>query len=188
MLRIPSLNNAVIANSDLAKKLNLPIIEDLTGRFQNKLDAYEWAVNDLWPRLTKKVLTTIGPTATVSVPGVQWTTLLRESRPIHDASNKAVYIADLSSLASAQAFYLRYQDAVSTDGWGPSVSQVTITADGNVIASFQPGTDAEKPFIFDSGGSSLAPGWRFADGNSYFIYKFVLPADEEISAFHRNVE
>jgi len=72
--------------------------------------------------------------------------------------------------------YLRYQDAVTSDGWGPSVSQVTVSADGNVIASFQSGTSAEQPFLFDAGGSSLASGWRFADGNSYFIYRFTPPA------------
>ncbi len=173
---IAGLRNAVIANAGLAKKLNLPVTEDLTGLFQNKLDAYEWALSNLWPKLTQRLLTAIRPTNTVAAPGVQWITLLQESRPVRDASNKAVYEADLSSLAGNGAIYLRYQDAVPTDGWGPSVSQVRITADENVIASFQPGGDAEKAFLFDSGGSSLASGWRFADGSSYFIYKFVLPA------------
>ncbi len=173
---LASLNNAVIASAALAKQYNLPVVDDLTGRFQNKFDAYDWALSNLWPKLTHRILTAIGPTNTVTVPGVQWTTLLHETRPIHDSSNKQVYTADLSSFAGSQSVYLRYQDAVSSDGWGPSVSQVTITADGNTIASFQPGTSAETPFLFDADSSQLASGWRFADGGNYFIYKFAVPA------------
>jgi GxGYxYP putative glycoside hydrolase C-terminal domain/GxGYxY sequence motif in domain of unknown function N-terminal len=173
---LAGVHNAVIATADLAKSLNLPIIDDLRGRFKNNLDTYEWALTNLWPKVTHRLLTAISPTNTQSVPNVHWTTLLQETRPIHDASNKAVYTANLSPLLGGASVYLRYQDAVPSDGWGPSVSQVTVSADGNVIASFQPGTADETPFLFDAGGSSLASGWRFADGNSYFIYRFTPPA------------
>ncbi len=72
--------------------------------------------------------------------------------------------------------YLRYQDANQNDGWGPSVSLVTILADGNAIATFQPASAAEAPYLFDADGSQTASGWRFADHTEYFIYKFVPPA------------
>jgi hypothetical protein len=85
-------------------------------------------------------------------------TLLKETRPIRDASNKAVYTADLSALLVGSAVYVQSQDAVTSDGWGPSVSQVTVTADGNAIASFQPGTAAEQPFLFDADSSQVASG------------------------------
>ncbi|MDQ2777363.1 MAG: hypothetical protein M3Y57_20960, partial [Acidobacteriota bacterium] len=52
----------------------------------------------------------------------------------------------------------------------------TVLADGNTIASFQPGTDAEKPFLYDPDSSQLASAWRFADGTNYFIYAFKPPA------------
>ena len=173
---IAGLKGGVLATADLAKSLNLPVIDDLRGRFSNKIDAYTWALNNLWPKFTKRLLTAISPTNTVSVSNVQWTTLLHEMRPITDASNKAVYSADLSSLLGGEAVYVRYQDAVTSDGWGPSVSQVTITADGNVIASFQPANDGEKPYLFDADSSQTTSGWRFADGTSYFIYRFAPPA------------
>lgn len=166
----------VLATADLAKSLNLPVIEDLRGRFANKIDAYTWALNNLWPNFTKRLLTAISPSNTVAVPNVQWTTLLHETRPITDASNKALYTADLSSLLGGEAVYVRYQDAITSDGWGPSVSLVTVTADGNVIASFQPASSAEAPYLFDADSSQTTSGWRFADGTSYFIYKFVPPA------------
>jgi hypothetical protein len=173
---LAGVKNAVIATADLAKSLGLPVIEDLRGRFSTKLEVYQWALSSLWPNLTKRLLTAISPTNTQAVANVQWATLLNETRPIHDSSNKAVYTADLSPLLGGSAVYVRYQDAVTSDGWGPSVSQVTVTADGNVIASFQPGTTAEQPYLFDADSSQLASGWRFADGTSYFIYKFTPPA------------
>jgi len=173
---LAGVKDGVIATADLAKSLNLPILEDLRGQFSNKLAVYQWALSNLWPQLTKRLLTAISPTNTQSVPNVSWTTLLKESQPIQDGSNKATYTADLTSLLGGEGVYVRYQDAISSDGWGPSVSQVTVTADGTAIASFQPGTDAEKPFLFDADSSQLASGWRFADGGNYFIYRFVPPA------------
>jgi hypothetical protein len=173
---LAGLKGGVIATAELANSLNLQVLDDLRGRFINKLDAYNWALSELWPKLTNRMLTAISPTSTVSVPDVQWTTLLRQETQVRDASNRAVYTADLSAFLGGEAVYVRYQDAFTNDGWGPSVSQVTVQADGNVIASFQPASDGDIPYLFDAGGSQTASGWRFADGNSFFIYKFVPPA------------
>lgn len=173
---LAGIHDAVIATADLATQWKLPVIEDLRGRFANKLAVYQYALSTVWPKTTRRLLTAIGPSSTVTVPNVQWTTLLKVTSPVTDASNKATYTADLSGLLGAAAVYVRYQDAYPGDGWGPSVSQVTVTADGNVIASFQPGTAGEQPFLFDPDSSQLATGWRFADGGNYFIYKFTPPA------------
>lgn len=112
----------------------------------------------------------------VAVANVQWTTCCRSRVLFHDASNKATYTADLTGLLGSSAVYLRFQDAVPSDGWGPAVSQVTLTADGATIASFQPGTTAEQSYLFDAGGSQITSGWRFADGSAYFMYRFAPPA------------
>jgi putative glycoside hydrolase with GxGYxYP motif/GxGYxY motif-containing protein len=173
---IAGLNGGVIATADLASSLNLQVLDDLRGRFSDKLDAYNWALGNLWPEMTNRMLTAISPTNTVSVPNVQWTTLLRATNRVTDASNRAVYTVDLSAFLGGEAVYLRYQDAFPDDGWGPSVSQVTVIADGNVIASFQPASAGENLYLFDAGGSQTTSGWRFADGNSFFIYKFLPPA------------
>jgi hypothetical protein len=172
---LAGVKDAVIATSELAKTYNLPILEDFRGRFKTNLDVYQWAFTDLWPGLTKRMLTAISPSNTQSVLNVQWATLLKVLQPVTDGSNKAVYTADLSSLLGSASVYVKYQDAYPNDGWGPSVAQVTVTADSIVIASFQPGSAAEQPFLFDAGGSQVATGWRFADGSSYFIYKFTPP-------------
>jgi hypothetical protein len=174
---LAGVHGAVIATADLASSLELKIVEDLRGRFANKLAVYQYALSNVWPSLTKRLLTAISPSSTQSVPNVQWTTLLKVTQPVTDASNKATYTADLSSFVSGGTVYVRFQDAYPNDGWGPSVSQVTVTADGNAIASFQPGTNAETPFLFDADSSQIASGgWRFADGGNYFIYKFVVPS------------
>jgi hypothetical protein len=173
---LASLKNAVIATADLASSLNLPIVADLRGQFATKFDAYNWALAHLWPHLTHRILTGISPSSAVAIPGVQWTTLLEVTGHVHDASNKATYTVDLSPFLGGDGVFVRFQDAFSDDGWGPSVQQVTVTANGNVIASFQPGTSAEQPFLYEPDSSSLASGWRFADNTTYFIYRFAPPA------------
>ncbi len=170
-----SMRGAVIATAALAKAHQLNVLEDLTGRFTTGLAAYQWAFENVWPHMSDRILTAISPSNTVQVANVSWTTLLQVTKPVTDASNKAVYTADLSRFLGGDAVYLRYTDAYPSDGWGPAVLQVTITADGKTIASFQPGTSAETPYLFDAGGSQTTSSWRFADGTEYFIYKFVPP-------------
>ena len=175
---IASMRGGVVCTADLAKTHQLNVIEDLTGKFANGMAAYQWAFDNLWPKMPQRILTAITPTNSVQVANVQWTTLLQVTQPITDGSNKAVYTADLTPfLTSGGAVYVRWTDAYPNDGWGPSVDQVTVTADGNAIASFQPGGSGETPYVFDLDSSQTASGWRFADGTEYFIYKFVPPAD-----------
>jgi hypothetical protein len=174
---IASMRGGVIATAALAKAHQLNVIEDLTGQFANGMAAYQWAFDNIWPQMPQRILTAIGPTNSVPVANVQWTTLLQVTQPVTDGSNKAVYTADLTPfLTNGGAVYVRWTDAYTNDGWGPSVDQVTVTADGNVIASFQPGSAGETPYVFDLDSSQTASGWRFADGTEYFIYKFVPPA------------
>jgi hypothetical protein len=173
---IASMGGAVIATADLAKAHQLNVVEDLTGQFANGLAAYQWAFDNIWPKMPQRILTAIGGTNSVQVANVQWTTLLQVTQPVTDSSNKAVYTADLTPfLTTGGAVYVRWTDAYPSDGWGPSVDQVRVTADGNVIASFQPGSSGETPYVFDLDSSQTASGWRFSDGSEYFIYKFVPP-------------
>jgi hypothetical protein len=174
---LAGLRDAVIATSEQAESLQLTIVDDQRGRFSGPVDAYTWQLANLWPRCNHRMLTGIPGGQTVSVPGVIWTTLGKVDQHVHDASNKATYTFDLTGQLGGDAVYLRFQNAYSNDGWGPSVQQVTLIADGQVIASFQPTTPAELPYLFDADGSSIADGgWRFADGTSYWTYKFGPPA------------
>ncbi len=174
---LAGLRGAVIATPEQAESLQLTVVDDLRGRFAGRVDAYTWQLANLWPRCNHRMLTGIPGGQTVSVPGVVWTTLGKVDQHVHDASNKATYTFDLTGQLGGDAVYLRFQNAYSNDGWGPSVQQVTVIADGQVIAAFQPTTPAEQPYLFDADGSSSADGgWRFADGTSYWTYKFSPPA------------
>lgn len=173
---LASLSGALVTSADLANQYQFQILEDLRGRFANKIDAYNWVLDNYWDQLTHRLLTAIGPASPNPAPGVGWTTLLQETSHVHDSSNKATYTADLTPLLGGHAVYVRFQDYFQNDGWGPSVQQVTVIADGNVIASFQPGTAAEVPFLYEADSSSLASAWRFADNTTYFIYQFNPPA------------
>ncbi|HEX4008328.1 MAG TPA: GxGYxYP domain-containing protein [Acidobacteriaceae bacterium] len=173
---LAGVHGAVMATADQAASLNLPILEDLRGRFTDNLSVYQYALAKVWPQVTKRMMAAISPSTTQQAPGVPWTTLFKVTAPVTDASNTATYTADISAFLAGPSVFIQYQNAYPSGGWGPSVSQVTVTADGAVIASFQPGTPGETPFLFDPDSSQLAAAWRFADNGEYFIYKFTPPA------------
>jgi hypothetical protein len=171
------LRDAVIASPDQVKSLGLKVVEDLRGKFTDPIQAYTWQLENLWPHCNQNMLTGISPSQTVPVEGVTWTTVGKVDKPVTDSSNKGTFTFDLSAQLGSDAVYLRFQDAYPNDGWGPAVQQVTVTADGNTLASFQPTTAAELPYLFDADSSSISTdGWRFADGGSYWVYKFAPPA------------
>ena len=61
-----------------------------------------------------------------SPDGEQWTTVLREDRPITDGSNQADQSIDLTGhLGPDKATYLRVSDSFPEDGWGGRVHRVT---------------------------------------------------------------
>lgn len=173
---------AVLATEDLARRFNITVLEDLRGRFADKYELYEHAARKVWPGVTDRMLTAIRPVSTLLFANRTWTTLLRVNASITDRSNNDTYTVDLSRFldGGGGVVYVNVSDAFPADGFGPSVYNVKVTADGNrtVVADFQPGTDAEDAFLFDDGGSHLADdpgGWRFADGAAAMIYRFESP-------------
>jgi hypothetical protein len=184
---LAGLRDAVVASPELAKRLagrpyNLPVLEDLRGRFEGRLDAYTWQYEHLWPRTTHRMLVGLAPQRSVPIPpGIpeHFRTVLEEDEQIRDASNRDVYELDLSEFLGGEAVYLRFDDAFPEDGWGPAVHEVTVRADGAVIAQFVAGTDAEAPYLYDPDNSQVSDGsggHRFADNGRYFVYRFAPPA------------
>lgn len=175
---LAGLQGAVIAHPEQAEVYGLPIVDDLRGRFTDDAVAtYRWQVEQLFSRCTNRLLTGIPPTRTVPVPGVEWREVAREQDPIRDSSNRDVYELDLSAELGGEAVYLRFRDAFTNDGWGSSVSRVTVLADGQQIADFSANTPEEEAALFDADGSAIAPeGHRFVDGGAYFIYRLAPPA------------
>lgn len=184
---LAGLRDGVVVSPELAAKLSaapyrLPVLEDLRGRFDSALDAYTWQFQNLWSQTTHRMVIGLPPAASVDIPPGNWDsfeTVLAETEEIRDGSNRDVYDVDLSAFLGNEAAYLRFQDAFSVGGWGPSVRQITIEADGQVIAQFTPCTAGEADYIFDHGGSACNTNpddtHRFADGGSYFVYRFEVP-------------
>lgn len=165
---------------DRARDHGLATVADLRGRFDadDVLATYRWQLDHLFPRCTHTLVAGLPPTRTVRADGVQWRELAREAERVRDSSNRQVRTFDLSAeLTGEDGVYLRFQDSYGDDGWGASVGSVAVKADGQVVASFTPGTDAETPFLFDGVNSSMGgDANRFCDGGGYFIYRFTAPA------------
>jgi hypothetical protein len=183
---LAGLKNGIVASPALAERLQskygLRVLDDLRGKFANRLEAYQWQYENLWPKTTHRMLIGLPPQRDVGLPpGIPdiYTTIAKVTEHVHDASNRQVYDFDLSGQLGGDAVWVRFDDAFTGEGWGPAVGQVTVKAGDQVIAQFVPGTDAEEPFLFDPDGSSLSDGpppHRFADGNNYFVYRFAPPA------------
>jgi len=181
------IENGIVVSPEFAQKFEgepykFPVLEDLRGRFANRLDAYTWEFEHLWSKTTHRMLIGLSPNTGVGVPPNNWDsfqTILQEPNQIRDASNRKVYDMDLSQYLGKDAVFVRFQDAFPQDGWGPAVHQVTVKADGQIIAQFVPGTTDEQKYLYDSGGSAYSSGiggHRFADGGGYFVYRFAPPA------------
>ncbi|TJY41109.1 hypothetical protein E5161_15555 [Cohnella pontilimi] len=181
------LKDAVVASPELAAKLssapyNFKVLDDLRGKFKNRMDAYTWQYENLWNQTTHRMLIGLSPDTSVKVPpGLppSFRTIAQETTQERNAANRKTYEFDLSEFLGKEAIYLRFDDAFPQDGWGPAVHEVTVKADGNVIARFIPGTPEEEPFLYDRQNSQLSSGnggHRFADNGRYFVYKFTSPA------------
>ncbi|MGW0858525.1 GxGYxYP domain-containing protein [Streptomyces sp. NPDC002690] len=177
---LAGLENAVVATAEQAREYGLKTVADLRGRFDadDVLSTYRWQLDHLFPRCSHTLLAGLPPTRTVQTPRVSWREIARETERVRDSSNRQVRTFDVSAeLSGGDGVYLRFQDSFGEDGWGASVGSVRVRADGQVIASFVPGTDAEAPYLFDGSNSAIGgDANRFSDGGGYFIYRFTPPA------------
>ena len=174
--------DSVVATAELAHQHGLDIVEDLRGRFGNRIEVYEYGLENVYPNLTKRILTALTPEETASIPDVKWTNLTREMNKTIDHSNNATYSVDLTPFLNQTqhngVVYVRIKDAFEDDGHGAAVSQVLAMADSTVLANFTPGTSGEDRFLVDWGGSYLRDypwGWRSADAKARIVYGFATP-------------
>ncbi|WP_020580268.1 GxGYxYP domain-containing protein [Actinopolymorpha alba] len=187
---LAGLKDGVIVSPELAKKLTAPphkklVLDDLRGRFASNTEATAWQFENLWPQTSHRALLGINPGQSKPIPPDNWkgfVEIAREERPIRNTSNRQVYEFDISAFAGGEKVYFRMQDSQPSDGWGGALHQLTLKADGTVVADFAIGTDTERGVLFDRGGAGFKPqtptedSHRFADGNSYFIYELSVPA------------
>jgi len=183
---LAGIRDAVAASPDYAEMLaaapyNLPVLEDLRGRFANRLDAYTWQFENLWSQTTHRMLIGLSPDKQIRIPpGLPegFRVIAEEPTQERGAANRQVYALDLTEFLGEESVYLRFDDAFPQDGWGPAVHEVRVEADGQVIAHFIAGTPEEELFLYDRNNSQLSPGsggHRFADNGRYFVYRFTPP-------------
>lgn len=184
---LAGLKNAVVASPEIAQKLqaapyDLKVLDDLQGKFKDRLDAYTWQYENLWSQTTHRMLVGLNPETSIKLPDNQsdlFKVIDEDKTQERDGNNRKVYDLDLSASLGKTDVYLRFEDAFTKDGWGSAVHQVTVKADGKTVAEFIPGTPEEEAFLYDRQSSQLSTGnggHRFADNGRYFIYKFTPPA------------
>lgn len=183
---LAGLKNAVVAApgqvDKLKKDFGLRVLDDLRGKFASRIAAYQWQYDNLWKQTTHRMLVGLPPQRDVGLPpGIPdiYTQLAKVTEHTHDRENLDTYNYELTSQLGGDAVWLRFDDSFPSDGWGPAVSEVKVSANGQEIASFVPGTPEEEPFLFYNNNTQVSAGppqHRFADNDRYFIYKFTPPA------------
>ncbi len=58
---LAGLKDAIVVSPRLAKELNLPILDDLRGRWKKSIEAYRWALENLWDKMNHQVLACLYP-------------------------------------------------------------------------------------------------------------------------------
>ncbi|WP_052487171.1 GxGYxYP domain-containing protein [Gordoniibacillus kamchatkensis] len=124
---LAGLKDGIVASPELAEKLkvspyNLKVLEDLRGKFKDRMDAYTWQYEHLWNQTTHRMLIGLSPNTSVKIPPglpASFSVIAQETAQIRDASNRKIYDFDLSSLLGKEAVYVRFDDAFPQDGWAP---------------------------------------------------------------------
>ncbi|KAF9118528.1 hypothetical protein BGX30_004521, partial [Mortierella sp. GBA39] len=123
---LAGLKDAVVASPELSAKLTaapygLKVLDDLQGKFKDKLDAYTWQYENLWKQTTHRMLIGLSPDTSVKLPpGLpqSFKVVAEEKTQERDAKNRKIYDLDLTSFLGTDAVYLRFEDAFQQDGWG----------------------------------------------------------------------
>lgn len=58
---IASVKGGLVASPRLAKTLDLPVLDDLRGRWKTSVEAYRWAWDNLWPEMNHHVVACLWP-------------------------------------------------------------------------------------------------------------------------------
>jgi hypothetical protein len=153
---LASLNDWIIVSEMLKPRidsLGIPFKEDLRETFNgmSKAQIYNWEFDNYFQGCSKEFVTSLG-TGVVS-----WVNV------------------DISSYVKGDSVYVRFEDAVKTDGNGTKLRCIEILNNGNKVISFRTGTDDEKLYLADNESSWFdSDGDRIADATQNFTYKFKI--------------
>ncbi|MCU4926073.1 NEW3 domain-containing protein [Halobacteria archaeon AArc-dxtr1] len=94
------------------------------------------------------------------------------------------YEIDLSDFLPAENVQLLFEDPYTDDGYGVSLLEMTVRADGEEIHVIDGDSETEvEEYLVEESGSNTNEGdtssWRFADGEAWWIYEFDVPEGAE---------
>jgi hypothetical protein len=145
-------------------------------------DAYndigEWWNRSGYPGPTEHLLRTCSagvevPLRTVRSAGDRFKEALKAEGQFRAQENRHVYSLPLSSFGGGgKPVYVRFSDLYAEDGWGTWLGRVRVLEGGRVRADFTAGSVGERPFLVEDSGSQAGDGFRFADGDASFVYRF----------------
>lgn len=103
----------------------------------------------------------------------RYTIRLTAGAPVRNLENRRTHTLRVSALGAAgKPLYLRFADEQPRDGWGAWLGRVRVLDGGRVRADFRAGSPAERIFLATDGGSKAGNGYRFADGEAFWVYRF----------------
>jgi hypothetical protein len=153
---LAGLNDWIVVSpllKDRVDSLGIPQKEDLRNNFtgMTKAQVYTRSFNNYFSGCSKRYITSL-PTGNVN-----WVNV------------------DISSYVNGDSVYVRFEDAVKSDGNGAKLRCLEVLNNGNEVAYFQVGSKEEAKYIYDADGSWFdADGDRIADATQYFTYKFKI--------------
>jgi len=108
-----------------------------------------------------------------------WHTVARTDYTGRNLENQKIEAIDLSPfLADADAVYVKVEDTLKQDGWGPLITQIELRGTrgrGEFEETVIPGTQRETELIHQDQDTALTdgdPAARFADGHRFIVYRF----------------
>ncbi|MGC8668460.1 MAG: hypothetical protein ACP5VE_10140 [Chthonomonadales bacterium] len=122
----------------------------------------------------------------LAAPGVhpsEMATLLAAAGTYHNLENRKKYTLDLTPyVQQTGSVSVLFGDATPNDGWGALVASAELRIGSRLAAAFTAGSELETRFLSEDHGSMVNTAGRFADGNSYWVYRFDnLPRNQRIT-------
>ncbi len=143
---------------------------------------YPTPLEDLFARLdvATRRIESGGVISVSKAPAVE---LARGDGAVRNLSNRRRYTLDLTPFVRSNgSVCVRFEDVTPSDGWGPYVTSVELRLRDRLAASFRAGSEMETRFLAVDQGSICNGEGRFADGQSYWEYRFDnLPRDAPVT-------
>ncbi|MHB2149615.1 GxGYxYP domain-containing protein [Calditrichota bacterium LG25] len=139
--------------------LGIPLKEDVSQKFigMSKDQVYDWAFENYWDQCNKKYVTSL------ALGDIKWISV------------------DITPYVNGTDFYVRFEDAIKTNGNGTKLRSLKIIQGGKEVVNLRTGTDEEKTYLYDADHSWFDPdGDRIADLTQYFTYRFQLSDSGQI--------